>query len=231
LDVNNPVVSVIVPVYNEQETISSVLRELLKLDSEIPSIETIVIDDGSTDGTQNEIARFPSVRYIRHERNLGKGRALRTGFAAAKGKVIAIQDADLEYQPKQIPSLVGPICSGHVDAVFGSRFIGKRNGMSFSHTVGNIMLSKITSLLFRTNITDVMTGHKAFSSRILNSVNLKERGFGIEVELTAKILKDGCRILEVPIEYSYRTRGVTKIRYRDGLKCLLKLLRIALFVR
>lgn len=220
---NSILVSVLVPVYNEEETIGTVLDELAKIKSEDFSLEIIVIDDGSSDGTKEIVCSYPVI-YLRHDKNLGKGTALKTGMETAKGTVIVIQDADLEYPPSEIPNLLKPIREGKADAVYGSRFIGKRNGMSPSHVIGNLILSKITWLVFHKNITDVMTGHKAFSSRIFKSLNLKENGFSVEIELTAKVLRRGWSILEIPINYSYRRRGEAKIRYVDGLKSLLKLL-------
>jgi len=221
---SEPAVSIVVPAYNEEESIGNVLADLLKIESDVPPMEIIVIDDGSTDRTSEEVKKFPSIRYIRHEKNMGKGAAIKTGFKAALGKVVVIQDADLEYPVTHIPHLVKPIWSGPAEVVFGSRFTGKYDGMSFSHYVGNYILSKVASLLYGANITDIMTGHKAFSSKVCESIDLKERGFIIEVELTSKILKAGWKIQEIPIEYCYRKHGVSKIRYRDGLKCLLKLL-------
>lgn len=221
-----PSVTVIVPTYNEEETIGQVLSELIKIEPKVSSLEIIVVDDGSSDRTKDEIAKFPSVIYVRHQRNMGKGMALKTGLKIARGKTVVIQDADMEYSPTEIPQLIKPILDGRADVVFGSRFIGKRNGMSFSHLVGNVMLSRAASLLYQENITDIMTGHKAFSSKVLESLRLKENGFSIEVELTAKVLKNGWKILEIPIGYSYRTHGAAKIRYRDGLGSFLKLLTI-----
>jgi len=219
-----PSVTVVVPTYNEEGTIGQVLSELTKIEPKVSPLEIIVVDDGSSDRTKDEVAKFPSVIYIRHQRNMGKGMALKTGLKIGRGKALVIQDADMEYSPTEIPQLVKPILEGRADVVYGSRFIGKRNGMSFSHLVGNVILSKVASLLYQENITDIMTGHKAFSRKVLESLRLKENGFSVEVELTAKVLKNGWKILEIPIGYSYRTHGAAKIRYRDGLGSLLKLL-------
>jgi len=219
-----PSVTVVVPTYNEEGTIGQTLSELTRIHSKVRPLEIIVVDDGSSDRTKDEVARFPSVIYIRHQRNMGKGMALKTGLKIGHGKIVVVQDADMEYSPTEIPQLVKPIFDGRADVVYGSRFIGKRNGMSFSHLVGNVILSKVASMLYQENITDIMTGHKVFSRKVLESLRLKENGFSVEVELTAKVLKNGWKILEIPIDYSYRKHGVAKIRYRDGLGSLLKLL-------
>jgi glycosyltransferase involved in cell wall biosynthesis len=215
---------VIVPVYNEEKSIGNVISDLLRLESEIPSLDIIVVDDGSTDKTQEAVKRFSSVRCLRHEKNMGKGAAIRTGANAAHGGVIVIQDADMEYPVAHIPRLVEPICSGGADVVYGSRFMGNCNGMGASHRFGNIVLSTAASILYGMKITDVMTGHKALSVEVFKSLSLTEKDFAVEVEMTSKILNSGWKILEVPIVYSRRKHGVAKIRYSDGLKCLTKLL-------
>lgn len=222
-----PSVTVVVPTYNEGETIGHVLSELTKIESKLGPLEIIVVDDGSSDRTKDEVAKFPSVIYVRHQRNMGKGMALKTGLKIGRGKALVIQDADMEYSPAEVPQLVKPILDGRADVVYGSRFIGKRNGMSFSHLVGNVVLSRVASLLYHENITDIMTGYKVFSRKVLKSLGLKENGFAVEVELTAQVLKHGWKILEIPIDYSHRTQGAAKIRFRDGLTSLLKLLRSA----
>jgi len=217
-------ISVVVPTYNEEESMGEVLRKLLGLEGLLPPMEIIVVDDGSTDRTADEVAKFTSVKYVVHEKNLGKGAALRTAFGVASGDIFVIQDADMEYCPSEIPKLVRPILTGQADVVYGSRFKGKRKGMSFSHHLGNKILSLTTRLLYRAPITDVMTGRKCFTRKVIESIDLKEDGFKVETEITIKILKNGWRISELPIAYSKRSRGFSKIRYRDGIKCLWKLI-------
>ena len=225
---NIPDVSVIVPAYNEEGTISDVIYELLKIRSEFLSLEIIVVDDGSLDGTSRKASKFSSITLIKHPKNRGKGAALKTGFDAARGRVIVVQDADMEYAPCEIPHLIKPILAGEADVVYGSRLRGKPRGMSFSHFLGNVALSKVASLLYQKNVTDIMTGYKAFSRDAITAVDLKENGFCVEVELTATILKNGWTFQEVPIDYVYRSLGVSKIRNQDGLRSLLHLFTSAL---
>ena len=223
-DPSHPVkISVVVPTYNEEESVGEVLRKLSGLERLLPPMEVIVVDDGSTDRTAYEVSKFPSVKYVRHKKNLGKGVALRTAFEVAVGDIIVVQDADMEYCPSEIPKLVRPILTGQADVVYGSRFKGKHKGMSFSHYVGNKVLSLTTRLLYRTPMTDVMTGRKCFTRKVIESIDLTEDGFKIETEITAKVLKKGWRIVEVPINYFKRTRGSAKIRCWDGVSSMVKL--------
>jgi glycosyltransferase involved in cell wall biosynthesis len=217
-------VSIIVPAYNEENTIEVVLSRLLKVCQSLPSCEIIVIDDGSTDGTAERVERFRSVRLVR-QKNQGKGAALRTGLRVSKGNIIVIQDADMEYSPEDIPQLIEPILKEKADAVYGSRFKGNMDGMSLSHYIGNRIISLSTKLLFGVSVTDVMTGHKAFRRKIFNPTPIKENGFTVEIEITARILRNNWRLKEIPIVYSYRKHGVAKINYTDGLRCLLKVIR------
>ncbi|UCE29500.1 MAG: glycosyltransferase family 2 protein [Candidatus Bathyarchaeota archaeon] len=220
-------VSVIVPAYNEEQNIKQILRMLMDVEQVLPSLEVIVIDDGSTDGTLGEIAKFSQeVILLKHENNRGKGAALATGFDAASGDVVVVQDADLEYSPYDIPRLVKPILSGEADVVFGSRFKGSREGMKFSNYVGNKLLSLTTKLLYGAPITDLMTGHKVFSKRVVRSIDLTEDGFKIEPEIAAEVFHGGWRYAEVPIMYIRRTRGKSKFRFiKDGVRCFWRLVR------
>lgn len=222
--------SVVIPAYNEEGSIDQVISELLILKKKIPSMEIIVVDDGSSDNTASKIPDVPYVRLIKHHRNKGKGAALKTGFSEARGQVVVIQDADMEYHPKELPKIVKPILLGNADVVYGTRLERKPGGMSTTHYVGNMILSKVSSLLFWKKITDIMTGYKAFSSKILKLVELNENGFAIEVELTSQVLQNGCRFVEVPIGYIYRPKGVSKIHVSDGLKSLMRLVVYSLGV-
>jgi glycosyltransferase involved in cell wall biosynthesis len=218
-----PDVSVIIPVYNEDKTIGEVLRRLMKIDWPLHNMEIVVVDDGSTDDTSSQVASFPFVKYIRHRENRGKGAAVRTGVKSSTGKAIVIQDADLEYAPEYIPDLVKPILTDKADIVYGSRLKGRSEGMSISHIIGNRILSLAVRILYNAHITDVMTGHKAFNHLVFNSFDSRENGFGFEVEVTSKSLQNGWRLVEVPVDYSFRHFGVSKIIYLDGVKSLLKL--------
>jgi glycosyltransferase involved in cell wall biosynthesis len=224
-----PELTVVVPAFNEAETIALVVERLQALPYEL---QIIVVDDCSQDGTAAIAEGLgDAVELIRHERNLGKGAALRSAFAQARGRIVVIQDADLEYDPVDIPELVAPIRAGVADAVFGSRLIGGRPQRAhlFWHKVGNRALSLLTNVLYNTTLSDMETGYKAFRTDILRSLDLRENGFGLEPEITGKVCKRKLRIYELPISYYGRTHDEGKnITWRDGFRALWVLFRVRL---
>jgi len=215
-----PRVSIVIPVYNERATVEELLKRVqaVGLDKEI-----VVVDDGSTDGTRDILARLSSVaslRVILQDRNRGKGAALRRGFAEARGEVILIQDADLEYDPADYPVLLGPIDRGVADVVYGSRFLGgPHRVLLFWHYVGNRLLTTLSNVFTNLNLSDVWTCYKVFRSDVLREVTLHEDRFGFEAEVTAKIARGRWRIYEVPISYHGRTYAEgKKITWKDGIR-------------
>jgi len=220
-------VSIIVPAYNEEENIASLLEALLKLSFNNLKREVLVVDDGSTDRTPQLLKAFAGesgVKVIRHERNLGKGAALRTGIENSTGAIIAFQDSDLEYDPAQLPQLIQAIASGE-DVVYGSRFLGKVENMSLLFYIGNKALTLLTRLLYRSAITDMETGCKVFKREVIKSLELESQGFDIEPEITAKLLKKGYKIKEIPISYVARDKSEKKITVKDGLLAALALIK------
>ena len=222
-----PELTVVVPAYNEADTIAMVIERLQALPYEL---QIIVVDDCSEDGTAAVVEGLgDAVELVRHERNQGKGAALRSAFAQARGRIIVIQDADLEYDPVDIPELVAPIRSGVADAVFGSRLIGGRPQRAhlFWHKVGNRALSLLTNVLYNTTLSDMETGYKAFTLEVLRAIEpLYESDFRIEPELTAKICRGGFRIYEVPIAYYGRSYDEgKKITWRDGFPAVFALVK------
>jgi glycosyltransferase involved in cell wall biosynthesis len=222
-------VSFIVPVYNEARTVAELIERVTSLPFDK---ELIVIDDGSTDGTTEILAQVTAgrddVRLIR-QTNRGKGAALRAGIPHITGTIAVIQDADLEYDPADVPSLIEPIVRGDADVVYGSRLTGGRpqRAYLFWHMIGNRFLSLVTGALYNTTLTDMETGYKAFRSEVLKSLDLHEDGFAIEPEITAKICKLQLRIYEVPIAYYGRSYDEgKKITWQDGLKALWVLVRL-----
>jgi glycosyltransferase involved in cell wall biosynthesis len=222
-------VSVIMPCYNEVSTIEQIIKAVL--DSPLENKEIIIIDDGSTDGTK-ELLKFriePQVsKVIFHDRNRGKGAAIRSGIAAASGAVVIVQDADLEYDPKDYPRLLEPIRQDKAEVVYGSRFAGgdPHRVLYFWHSVGNKLLTLVSNMFTNLNLTDMETGYKVFRREILEQITIEEDRFGFEPEITAKIAKLKCRVYEVGISYSGRTyEEGKKISWKDGLWtiwCILK---------
>lgn len=219
--------SIVIPVYNEIQTLELLLQAVRNAPINI-SREIIVVDDGSTDGTRELMQKLPDdVHCFYHERNQGKGAALRTGFAAASGDIVLIQDADLEYTPQDYPALLEPILQGHADAVYGSRFLGGPHRVIFYwHYLGNRFLTMLSNIFTNLNLTDVEVCYKVFRRKVLQGIVLKEKRFGIEVEITAKIARKSWRIYEVPISYYGRDYSEgKKITWRDGFAafwCILK---------
>lgn len=226
--------SVIIPVYNEEKTIELVLQRVSGQEISGWEKEVIVVDDGSTDATASEISstkfQIPNLKIIRHERNQGKGAAVRTGIAAATGDAVIIQDADLEYDPQDWPQLLFALENDPgVVAVFGSRELQKNHRSYFSYVLGVRLLNFMVNFLFATTLTDVYTGYKLFRTDFLKALPLESRGFEIEAELTCRVLKRGGRIKEVAISYSPRSfQEGKKIRGVDGLRGLWTILGVYL---
>lgn len=238
--------SVIMPVYNEVETISEIVRRVRAVPLRVPvgygpdngvviefEREILIVDDGSTDGTRetlHALQREPGVVVLLHEHNQGKGAAVRTALQRASGDVMLIQDADLEYDPRDYPALLQPIVERRSQVVYGSRFRGgPTRAMFFWHMVGNHFLTLVTNLLYDTILSDMETGYKVFTREVAEQLDLRSPGWGFDPEITAQILKRGYRIYEVPISYTGRefTEG-KKIGWRDGLTVLWTLLRYRL---
>jgi glycosyltransferase involved in cell wall biosynthesis len=224
----DPELTVIMPVFNERRTVARAIEEVQSAD--LPAaFELLVVDDGSTDGT-GELLRDGSwpegVRLLRHERNRGKGAAVRTALAEARGLFTTIMDADLEYEPADIALLLDPLRSGEARAVFGSRTFRSHSAFSFWYVMGNRAVSLVANLVYNSWISDMMTGQKAIETELFRSLDLRERGFAIEAEITARLLGAGVRIYEVPIEYRARTREEgKKLTALDGLRVLRTLVR------
>jgi glycosyltransferase involved in cell wall biosynthesis len=224
--------SVIVPVYNERKTIEEIIRRVQAVDLDLEK-EIIVVDDGSTDGTREALQSLAlaELRVVVHEKNKGKGAALRSGFDRAEGDIILIQDADLEYDPREYPKLLEPILDGRADVVYGSRFLGGPHRVFyFWHYVGNRFLTTFSNMLSNLNLTDMETCYKVLRRDVLQKINLKSPRFGFEPEITVKLAKLRCRIYEVPISYSGRDYAEgKKIGWKDGLAALFHLIRFRFF--
>jgi glycosyltransferase involved in cell wall biosynthesis len=204
--------TVVIPVFNEKRTVTEILR---RVKATKRAAEIILVDDGSTDGTRDLLRGLdspPGVRVILHEKNQGKGAALRTGFQQARGDVILVQDADLEYNPAEFPALLEPFENGTADVVYGSRFLGsKRRVTMFWHMVANMLLTLATNILYNSILSDMETGYKVFRADLLKSIPLRANRFDFEPEITAKVLKRRARLFEIPISFNPR-------EYAEGKK-------------
>jgi glycosyltransferase involved in cell wall biosynthesis len=218
-------VTFLIPAYNEGGTIATVIEQVQALPF---AKQVIVIDDGSTDGTAELVEALDGVLLLR-QANRGKGAAVRAGIPHAEGEIVVIQDADLEYDPADVPALIEPILDGRADVVYGSRLSGGRpqRAYLFWHRVGNRFLSLVAGVLFNTTLSDMETGYKAFRRDVLMSLDLRENGFGIEPEVTGRICKQRLRIYELPVAYYGRTYDEgKKITWRDGFRALWVLVRV-----
>jgi glycosyltransferase involved in cell wall biosynthesis len=227
-----PVLSVVIPCYNERATVAELLRRV----HEVPiDKEIIVIDDRSTDGSRDVVAglakEWPEIRHLLQDVNQGKGAAIRRGIAEARGDIVLIQDADLEYDPEEYPKLVQPILDGHADVVFGSRFEGyPRRVMLYWHRLGNNFLTFLSNATTNLDLTDMETCYKVFRREVIQSINLRSDRFGIEPEITAKVAKRGYRVYEVPISYYGRDYWEgKKINWKDGFSAIWTILKYGLF--
>ena len=226
--------SVIVPVYNEEKTLSRIIEKVQKSSLNIEK-EIIVVNDASKDGSKEIILdllkKYDNIKYFEHEKNMGKGAAIRTGLKNFDGDFVVIQDGDLEYNPEDFERLLEPILAGKSDVVYGSRMKGKISGYQIpSHYYGNLFLSYITRILYNKNVTDMETCYKMMKKEVAESLNLKSNRFNVEPEITAKIIKKGYRLIEIPINYNSRSflEG-KKITWKDGLSAMATLLKYRFF--
>jgi glycosyltransferase involved in cell wall biosynthesis len=223
-------ISVIIPAYNERATIEEVVRRVMEQPYDK---ELIIIDDASTDGTRELLLQtaWPDNIHVHyHKKNRGKGAAVRTGIEQAQGDIILIQDADLEYNPTDFAVVLRPILEGNADVVYGSRFLGTHRAFLFYHYLGNKMLTLITNILYNNMLTDMETGYKAFRAPVVKGLKIRSNRFNFEPEITAKVLKRGYRIYEVPIYYAGRDYSEgKKITWRDGFSAVWALFRYRIF--
>ncbi len=220
--------SIIVPLFNERNTIVEIVRRMRTVELPVDR-EIVIVDDGSNDGTQSVLPqlRDSTVRIVHHPHNRGKGAAIRTGIEHVSGDLVLIQDADLEYDPEDWPKLLAPILKGRARVVYGSRFTGERRNMLFLHWIGNRFLSLVTNVLYNTTLSDMETCYKLFDAELLKGMRLVSDRFDFEPEITARVLKQGIRIYEVPISYAGREPDEgKKITWRDGFSALWTLVKL-----
>jgi len=233
-EASRPLLSVVIPCFNEAATILDLIERVRQ--APVRSKQIIVVDDGSRDGTRELLAglRDADLTVLLHERNQGKGAALATGFAAAEGEICIVQDADLEYDPAEYPLVIGPIVEGKADVVYGSRFQGAapHRVVYFWHRVGNGFLTLMSNMFTDLNLTDMETCYKAFRTEIIQSIPIREKRFGFEPEITAKLARRRCRIYEVGISYYGRTYDEgKKIGWKDGVRAIWCILKYNLWAR
>ncbi len=229
--------SIVIPVYNEKETVATIVDRVWAVDLSRWGLEkeVVVVDDCSQDGTvatAEDLAEQGLIRLVRHDVNQGKGAALQSGFRSARGDIILIQDADLEYDPEEYPKLLLPILEGKADVVYGSRFMGGQphRVLYFWHYLGNRFLTLMSNMFTNLNLSDMETCYKVFRGEILRSLRLQEKRFGFEPEITAKIARTGCRIYEVGISYTGRTYSEgKKINWKDGVRALWCIVKYSLW--
>jgi len=223
--------SILMPVYNEYTTLASAVKEVLSVDFPC-EFELVIVDDGSTDGTRElypSIADDPRISVHLHERNQGKGAAIRTAAEVATGDYVIMCDADLEYSPAEIPSLLAPVLAGDAKVVYGTRTFGSHNSYSYLYVLGNKGVTTVANVLFNCYISDLETCFKLVPADLYRELDIRETGFGMEAEVTGKLLRRGIRPYEVPISYKARSREAgKKLTWRDGVEALLILLRIRL---
>lgn len=223
--------SILMPVYNEAKTIEKIIGKVENVNLGAISKELIIVDDSSTDSTQKIISnlkkKYRNIRAFRHSKNKGKGAAIRTGIKYASGEIVVIQDGDLEYNPEDFKRLIKPILQKKAKVVYGSRFLGKTSGFSIpSHYYGNIFLTFLTRILYNRKVTDMETCYKMMTSDIIKKLNLQSDSFAIEPEITAKILRKGHRVIEIPINYRCRSFAEgKKIGWKDGIIAVYTLLK------
>jgi glycosyltransferase involved in cell wall biosynthesis len=230
---NEKCLSVVIPAYNEAQTLSHIVDKVIK----VPQLlELVIVDDCSSDNTpqvlRNLCAKYPNIKTVRHAKNRGKTEALKTGFRLTEGEIVIVQDADLEYDPAEIPDVIAPIVSGQADVVFGSRFLVRKaaRAVYFYHYLANKTLTFCSNLATNINLTDVETCYKAFRGEIIRQMKITSCGFGFEIEVTAKVAKLRCAIYETPISYYGRTyEEGKKITARDGLAAFYYILRYNVF--